>query len=347
MEHAFLKRVRRLPQVSQQLLLVAATDESGELTTILDAAARLGVGADALDEVERAGLVRVRGMHVDLRHPLVRSAVYQGAPLSQRRAVHDALASALVGEARADRRAWHRAAASVEPDSAVVDELERAADRAHGPRRLRRGVARARARRRAERRRARARAAAHRAAENAWLRRPGPRALALLRAGARARPSSPRSAPTPIASSACIELTSGVPADSSQILFDAAQAIAPSDPGRALYLLSLASWGAAFARDGEAIGAIARAAEELEVADTPGTCFLRTRLAGLRAHFGGDFDVAAARFAPRSSSPMRRRTAASPTGSASSARSACSCATTARCSGCTAARPHAPATTAW
>ena len=99
-------------------------------TTVLDAAARLDVAAEALDEAERAGLIRVRGMTLELRHPLVRSAIYQGAPLSRRRAAHGALAAVLVGETRADRRAWHRAAASVDPEPGVVDELEGAARRA-------------------------------------------------------------------------------------------------------------------------------------------------------------------------------------------------------------------------
>jgi len=295
LERAFLKRVHGLSPAGQRLLLVAATDESGELTTILDAAARLGVAADALDDVEREGLVRVCGMRVELRHPLVRSAVYQGAPLSQRRAVHDALASVLLGEARADRRAWHRAAASVEPDPAVVDELERAAGRA----RARGGydaasfaLERASTLSADERERARLLTGA---AENAWLPGRPARALALLRQ-ARMLAVEPAVRADADRLLGLIELASGVPADSSQILFEAARAIAASDPERALYLLSLASWGAAFARDGEAIVAIARAAEKLEVADTPGTRFLRARLAGLGAHFGGDFDAAAARF---------------------------------------------------
>ncbi len=129
-EQAFLTRVRQLPEEAQTLLLVAAADDSGDLTTVLRAAAHLGAAADALDAAEQDGLAHVRGAELEFRHPLVRSAVYQGAPLSKRQAAHRALASVLEGETEADRRAWHLAAASVEPDPSVVEELEQAAQRA-------------------------------------------------------------------------------------------------------------------------------------------------------------------------------------------------------------------------
>jgi DNA-binding CsgD family transcriptional regulator len=275
-------------------VLVAATDDSGDVTTVLDAAARLDVPAEALDEAERANLIRVRGMQLELRHPLVRSAIYQGAPLSRRRAAHAALASVLVGEARADRRAWHRAAASVAPDPEVVDELERAALRAHergGYDAASLALERAAALASDERRQARLLTAA---AENAWLPGQGARARALLR---RARRLDADAAVCADGGRllGLIEMTSGVPADSTRILVDAAEKVAAGDPDRALYLLSLASWGAAFVRDADSIAAIAGCAEALLVASTPTTSFLRTRLAGLHAHFARDFDAAAAR----------------------------------------------------
>jgi hypothetical protein len=85
-EGAFLERVRRLPKETQTLLLVAATDDSGELATVLRAAGELGATAEALDAAEEAGLAQVRAGRLELRHPLVRSAVYQSAPLSKRQA---------------------------------------------------------------------------------------------------------------------------------------------------------------------------------------------------------------------------------------------------------------------
>jgi hypothetical protein len=95
------------------------------------AARSLGVDPDTLDEVERSGLVAVtEDGQLELRHPLVRSAVYNGATTVARRAAHRALADAL-GPEQADRRTWHRAAAADEPDEAVVAELDEAAARAH------------------------------------------------------------------------------------------------------------------------------------------------------------------------------------------------------------------------
>jgi DNA-binding CsgD family transcriptional regulator len=129
-ERLFLERVGRLPAPTQRLLLVVAADDSGTLSTIMRAAARLGVPQNALAPAEQAGIVSVRGTSLELRHPLVRSAVYQRAASAERRAVHRALAEALDAELEQDQRAWHLAAAAPGPDSQVADKLAAAAERA-------------------------------------------------------------------------------------------------------------------------------------------------------------------------------------------------------------------------
>lgn len=127
-ERAFLDRYRRLPEAAQQVLLVAAADDTGRLTVVRDAAEQLGAGEDALDAAERSGLLAVDGQALSLYHPLVRSAVYRAATSAGRRAVHRALAGALTDDP--DRRAWHLAAATDRPDDVVVGALEAVAQRA-------------------------------------------------------------------------------------------------------------------------------------------------------------------------------------------------------------------------
>jgi DNA-binding CsgD family transcriptional regulator len=133
-ESLFTAQVRRLPTDSQRLLALVAADTSGLLAPVFRAAVAQGITPAALDAAEVARLVTVRGPNLELRHPLIRSAILQTSASSERRAAHLALAEALTEPEEADRRAWHRAAAVVGWDAEVADELERTADSA-----LRRG----------------------------------------------------------------------------------------------------------------------------------------------------------------------------------------------------------------
>jgi DNA-binding NarL/FixJ family response regulator len=291
-EHAFLTRVSELPKDTQTLLLLCAADEDGDLATILSAAARLGVSPEALDAAEQAGLVHLHGTKLELHHPLVRSAVYQGAPLSQRRAAHGALASVLEDQSEADRRAWHRAAASLEPDQSVVEDLEQAAIRA----RERAGFAAAsQAFERAamlspDQRQRAARLIA--AAETSWLAGRLERALMLLR---RARPlaSGPIQRADIDRYLGLTEMSGGIPADACQLLFHAAEEVATLDAERALQLLNFASVAAVYAGDPAAAVAIAALARRLMVPDAPENRMLVELLSGLGAHFEGDLATAA------------------------------------------------------
>ena len=120
----FSHQMSRLPEASKSALLVAAAEEAGELSVILRASAALGLAQDALDPAEQIGLIETDGITLAFRHPLVRSAVYESAPLGRRRRIHGALADALQDEERTERSMWHRAMAALVPDDALAAALE-------------------------------------------------------------------------------------------------------------------------------------------------------------------------------------------------------------------------------
>src|SRR5439155_1474468 len=129
LERVFRQRIGRLPDTAQTALLIAAADTTGDMPAVLRAMAGLGLPVDALDPAEGAGLARISGTAIAFRHPLVRSALYQGATLSQRQRVHAALAGAFTGEEHADRRVWHQALATLTGDEEVAAALEASARR--------------------------------------------------------------------------------------------------------------------------------------------------------------------------------------------------------------------------
>ncbi len=127
---AFVQRSDRLPAETQTALLIAAVDDTGEVAGVVAAAGEAGLPADALDSAERAGLLRVvGGRTIVFRHPLVRSALLESATDSQRRGAHAALAAALSGDEHADRRAWHKALATLSTDEEASAALEASAHR--------------------------------------------------------------------------------------------------------------------------------------------------------------------------------------------------------------------------
>ena len=128
-EDNFRGRLEVLPAATRRLMLVAAAEPAGEPTLVWGAAERLGIGAEAVAPAADAGLLTI-GERVTFRHPLVRSAVYRAASPADRRAAHQALAGATDPQADPDRRAWHRAQATLGPDEEVAAELECSAGRA-------------------------------------------------------------------------------------------------------------------------------------------------------------------------------------------------------------------------
>jgi DNA-binding CsgD family transcriptional regulator len=128
-EDGIVDRIRSLGHPTKQLLLLAAAEPVGDAALFLRAAAQLGIPVDALAPAEAAGVIEF-GPRMRFHHPLMRSAAYRAADLTERRAIHRALADATDPQTDPDRRAWHAANAAAGPDDAVAAELETSAGRA-------------------------------------------------------------------------------------------------------------------------------------------------------------------------------------------------------------------------
>jgi hypothetical protein len=127
--HGFRRQFEALPDDTRRLFLTAAAEPTGDITLLWHAAGRQGIDPDATAPALPAGLLEP-GARVRFGHPLVRSAIYRSAPSSDRRSAHRALAEVTAPTSEPDRRAWHRAHATAQPDEAVAEGLACAADRA-------------------------------------------------------------------------------------------------------------------------------------------------------------------------------------------------------------------------
>src|SRR5216683_447816 len=128
LELRYVQETRALPSDTQTLLLAAAADPTGEPGLLWEAGKDLGFDTEAARAAEARQLVTI-GASVRFRHPLVRSAVYYGAPLAERQRVHAALARATSPTRDPERRAWHQGAATSGLDENVAAALVRAGER--------------------------------------------------------------------------------------------------------------------------------------------------------------------------------------------------------------------------
>ena len=104
------------------LLCAASSDQAS--APVVAALAAEGLDPDACI-AEARDLLSVQGAALAFRHPLLRSATWERAVVSERRSAHMSLAS-VVPDAAA--RAWHRAEATPGYDEALADELAAVAD---------------------------------------------------------------------------------------------------------------------------------------------------------------------------------------------------------------------------
>jgi DNA-binding CsgD family transcriptional regulator len=214
---------------------VAAAEGSGEADVVLSAGNRLGITPATLLDAEASGLLVSRGSALVFRHPILRRAIYQGANLLQRHAVHRALVETLAGEPNADRRAWHRAALVLGPDDELADELERTAERARsgsGHAAASRALQRAAELTSSDRRRARRLVSA---AREAWNGGRPDEAAALLQTAGTETDDATYAELRHVQGE--IELCCGAPLQGAALLGDGADRVARSDPHKALRML--------------------------------------------------------------------------------------------------------------
>lgn len=283
-ERAYLGRWQSLGTGARTLLLTAAADDAGWLPSILDAAARLGASEADLAECERSTLIQV-GTRLEFRHPLIRSTVYQAASSAERRAVHAALADVLADPEDADRRAWHRAAASFRPNAEIAADLAAAGERARA-RAAFPLAARAFARAAVLSASSAERSVRYaRAGECAWESGAAADASAYLDQARQLTEDSMLRADIDRLRGV-IAIATGMSERGIEILLEAADEVAPVDGSRALRLLAHASEPASAGPAGELSIALGERAEAIEPPDLSSR-FLRGVLMGYgRFHAG-------------------------------------------------------------
>ncbi len=125
----FLAQVATLSPEARTVLLIAAACADEKPSTVWRAGALLGVAAAAANHAVQQGIVSLEPRIV-FRHPLIRSAVYDGATPEERQRVHDALATVAHRDGDDDQAAWHRAAAVTTPEESIAADLQASAERA-------------------------------------------------------------------------------------------------------------------------------------------------------------------------------------------------------------------------
>ena len=123
-------QIRRVPEETRQLLLLAAASMGAAPGTLWRATELAGLGPDAAGPAERGHLIDL-SPDLRFRHPVIRAAAYGSASEQARRQAHGVLAAAARALDDQQAAAWHLAAATLAPAEDVAAELEAAAAVAH------------------------------------------------------------------------------------------------------------------------------------------------------------------------------------------------------------------------
>jgi DNA-binding CsgD family transcriptional regulator len=125
LERAFAARIRELPPLTRDALLMAAVNAEESLIEVLAGTTVLSetpVTSEILEPAQDARLITFNAVTIRFRHPLVRSGVLYTESLRRRQAAHSAMSQALPGHSY--RRAWHEAQSVDGPDDDVADRLD-------------------------------------------------------------------------------------------------------------------------------------------------------------------------------------------------------------------------------
>lgn len=123
---SLLRRVGRLPEESRRLLLLAAAEHDGELSTVIAAARAADLPPESIGTAAAAGLIATTDHRLRFLPPMLRSVVYHGARTADRQWAHRSVAAVLAEDD--PRRVWHRAACAWQVDEQLAAELARVAE---------------------------------------------------------------------------------------------------------------------------------------------------------------------------------------------------------------------------
>jgi DNA-binding CsgD family transcriptional regulator len=129
LERAFAARIKELPSLTRDALLIAAVNGEESLLEVLAGAAILAgtqVTTEILEPAQNARLVTFNEATIRFRHPLVRSGVLFSESVRRRQAAHAAMSQAV--RSHPYRSVWHQAQSVDGPDDDVADRL----DASHG-----------------------------------------------------------------------------------------------------------------------------------------------------------------------------------------------------------------------
>ncbi|MBO1752525.1 helix-turn-helix domain-containing protein [Actinotalea sp. BY-33] len=121
----FATRIMSLPAATRRLLLLAALDGSGSLTTLAEASGTAGLSDLGAAERDHLVMVDERSGVISFRHPIVKSALVEISTHDDRREAHQRLAEIFADQP--ERRGHHIAEAAEAPDETVAVVVERGA----------------------------------------------------------------------------------------------------------------------------------------------------------------------------------------------------------------------------